>query len=137
MPYQWLGWIRICEEHGMTRSMNAKGRSPNNAAAEGGFSRLKAMLFHCHDWKSMAYGQFRERLAAYLTHYNQTRIKKSLGGKAQCNTAEALDWPHNHPGNIRTPASPQQLPNRWIYNPTTPQPARMRKNNVLALNGLP
>ena len=26
----------------------------------------------------MGYEEFRERLAAYLTHYNETRIKKSL-----------------------------------------------------------
>ena len=26
----------------------------------------------------MGYEVFRERLAAYLTHYNETRIKKSL-----------------------------------------------------------
>ncbi|TCF64790.1 transposase [Bifidobacterium longum subsp. longum] len=27
----------------------------------------------------MGFDEFRERLAAYLTHYNETRIKKSLG----------------------------------------------------------
>ena len=72
--YRWPGWIRICEENGLTRSMSAKGCSPDNAAAEGFFGRLKNEFFHCRDWKGVAYAEFRERLAAYLTHYNETRI---------------------------------------------------------------
>ena len=33
--YRWPGWIAICEEHGLTRSMSAKGCSPDNSACEG------------------------------------------------------------------------------------------------------
>ena len=44
--YRWPGWIGICEEHGLTRSMSAKGCSPDNAAAEGFFGRLKQEFFH-------------------------------------------------------------------------------------------
>ena len=40
--YRWPGWKAICEEHGLVRSMSRKGRSPDNAAAEGFFGRLKA-----------------------------------------------------------------------------------------------
>ena len=29
--YRWPEWIRICKEHGLTRSMSAKGCSPDNA----------------------------------------------------------------------------------------------------------
>ena len=76
--YRWDEWIRICEEHGLTRSMSAKGCSPDNAAAEGFFGRLKNELFYGRDWRGVGYEEFRERLAAYLTHYNETRIKKSL-----------------------------------------------------------
>ena len=76
--YRWDEWIRICEEHGLIRSMSAKGCSPDNAAAEGFFSRLKNELFYGRDWRGVGYEEFRERLAAYLTHYNETRIKKSL-----------------------------------------------------------
>ena len=50
--------------------MSAKGCSPDNAAAEG--------FFYGRDWRGVGYEEFRERLAAYLTHYNETRIKKSL-----------------------------------------------------------
>lgn len=77
--YRWPGWIRICEENGLMRSMSAKGCSPDNAAMEGFFGRLKNEFFHCRDWRRVPYEEFRERLAAYLTHYNETRIKKSLG----------------------------------------------------------
>lgn len=77
--YRWPGWIRICEEHGLTRSMSAKGCSPDNAAMEGFFGRPRNEFFHCRDWRGVGYGRFRERLAAYLTHSNETRIKKSLG----------------------------------------------------------
>lgn len=76
--YRWDEWIRICEEHGLIRSMIAKGCSPDNAAAEGFFGRLKNELFYGRDWRGVGYEEFRERLAAYLTHYNETRIKKSL-----------------------------------------------------------
>lgn len=77
--YRWPGWIRICEENGLTRSMSAKGCSPDNAAAEGFFGRLKNEFLHGRDWRGVGFEEFRERLAAYLTHYNETRIKKSLG----------------------------------------------------------
>lgn len=76
--YRWDEWIRICEEHGLIRSMSAKGCSPDNAGAEGFFGRLKNELFYGRDWRGVGYEEFRERLAAYLTHYNETRIKKSL-----------------------------------------------------------
>ena len=77
--YRWPGWIRICEEHGLTRSMSAKGCSPDNAAAEGFFGRLKNEFLYGRDWRGVGYDEFRRRLTAYLTHYNETRIKKSLG----------------------------------------------------------
>lgn len=41
IQYFWGGWIAICEEHGIARSMSRKGHSPDNAACEGFFGRLK------------------------------------------------------------------------------------------------
>ena len=77
--YRWDEWIRIREEHGLIRSMSAKGRGPDNAAAEGFFGRLRNGFFHGRDWRGVGFEEFRERLTAYLTHYNETGIKKSLG----------------------------------------------------------
>lgn len=88
--YRWPGRIRICEEHGLTRSMSAKGCSPGNAAMEGFFGRLKNEFFHCRDWRGVGYERFRERLAAYLTHFNETRIKKSLGWQSPVQYRKSL-----------------------------------------------
>lgn len=88
--YRWPGWIRICEENGLTRSMSAKGCSPDNAAMEGFFGRLKNEFFHCRDWRGVGYERFRERLAAYLTHSNETRIKKSLGWQSPVQYRKSL-----------------------------------------------
>ena len=59
--------------------MSAKGCSPDNAAAEGFFGRLKNELFYGRDWRGVGYEEFRERLAAYLTHYNETRTQEVTG----------------------------------------------------------
>ena len=39
--YRWPGWIAICDENHLTRSMSKKGCSPDNSAMEGFFGRLK------------------------------------------------------------------------------------------------
>ena len=80
--YRWDEWIRICRNHGITRSMSSKGCSPDNSAAEGFFGRLKNEFYHGRDWHGVTYQAFEERLTGYLTHYNQTRIKQSLGWKS-------------------------------------------------------
>ena len=39
--YRWPGWIERMEINGYTRSMSQKGYSPDNAACEGLFGRIK------------------------------------------------------------------------------------------------
>lgn len=39
--YRWPGWIEQVERVGLQRSMSRKGCSPDNAACEGFFGRLK------------------------------------------------------------------------------------------------
>lgn len=77
--YRWPGWIAICEEHGLVRSMSAKGCSPDNSACEGLFGRLKNEFFYHEDWQGVGAGEFMERLGGYLEYYNEGRIKRSLG----------------------------------------------------------
>ena len=77
--YRWPGWISICEENGLTRSMSAKGCSPDNAACEGFFGRLKNEFFHYRDWRGVTMEEFESRLEKYLEDYCEKRIKKSLG----------------------------------------------------------
>lgn len=77
--YRWPEWIAICERAGLTRSMSAKGCSPDNAACEGFFGRLKNEFFHYRDWAGVSLAEFAERLEAYLLYYRSGRIKRSLG----------------------------------------------------------
>ena len=73
------GWVAICEGAGLVRSMSAKGCSPDNAACEGFFGRVKNEFFHWRDWTGVGAGEFAERLDAYLRYYRDGRIKRSLG----------------------------------------------------------
>lgn len=78
--YCWPEWISICEEAGITRSMPANGRGPNNSAVEGFFDRMKNEAFCGRDWGGiMVYG-FIARIGEYIERYNTKRIKRSLSG---------------------------------------------------------
>ena len=77
--YRWPGWIGICEEHGLTRSMSAKGCSPDNAAAEGFFGRLKQEFFHERDFTGVTMDEFIRRLDEYMVWYRDERIKLEYG----------------------------------------------------------
>ena len=59
--------------------MSAKGSSPDNAACEGFFGRLKNEFFYYRDWTGISPETFMSELDAYLTYYDEGRIKRSLG----------------------------------------------------------
>ena len=77
--YRWPGWLSRMSEAKLTRSMSRKACSPDNAACEGFFGRLKNELFYPRDWKSVTVEQFIEVLDDYIRWYNEKRIKISLG----------------------------------------------------------
>ena len=77
--YRWPGWIRICDEHGLVRSMSRKGCSPDNARCEGFFGRLKAEFFYGCDWSGVTIDEFMGMLDEYLRWYRDVRIKSDLG----------------------------------------------------------
>ncbi|OZG51006.1 transposase [Pseudoscardovia radai] len=77
--YRWDGWISICEENGLVRSMSAKGCSPDNAAAEGFFGRLKQEFFHKRSFAGVSLREFIRRLDEYMTWYRDERIKTEFG----------------------------------------------------------
>lgn len=77
--YRWLGWIERMETNGYPRSMSQKGCSPDNAACEGLFGRIKNEFFYNRDWKDVSIEEFTQDLNEYLHWYNEKRIKKSLG----------------------------------------------------------
>ena len=76
--YRWPGWIRICDENGLVRSMSRKGCSPDDARCEGFFGRLKIEFFHGCDWAGVTLGEFMDMLDAYLRWYRDVRIKGDL-----------------------------------------------------------
>jgi transposase InsO family protein len=73
--YRWPGWKRICEEHGIVRSMSRKGRSPDNAAAEGFFGNLKNEFFHGRDWRGVTQERFIAMLDWWMRRYSTERLK--------------------------------------------------------------
>ena len=47
--YRWPGWLTRIRDAKLIRSMSRKGCSPDNAACEGFFGRLKTELFYPRD----------------------------------------------------------------------------------------
>lgn len=58
-----------------TRSMSRKGHSPDNAACEGFFGRLKVKFFRGRDWSGWTAGAFIAELSAYIGWYREGRLK--------------------------------------------------------------
>lgn len=77
--YRWPGWLSRIADASLVRSMSRKGYSPDNAACEGFFGRLKTELFYRGNWLSTTIEQFVETLNSYIRWYNEKRIKSSLG----------------------------------------------------------
>jgi transposase InsO family protein/transposase-like protein len=80
--YRWPGWLSRIEEAQLIRSMSRKACSPDNAACEGFFGRLKNEFFYSHDWLSTTIEEFVAALDAYMRWYNEARIKISLGSRS-------------------------------------------------------
>ena len=81
--YRSAEWIETTKAAGITRSMGKKGCSPDNAACEGFFGRMKTEMFYGHTWTSAA--QLETAINDYLIFYNTERLKTSLGGTIQEN----------------------------------------------------
>lgn len=88
--YRWPGWLTRIREARLTRSMSRKGCSPDNAACEGFFGRLKTELFYSRDWQTVSVAQFIEVVDSYIRWYNEKRIKISLGALSPVEYRESL-----------------------------------------------
>ncbi|MEO9150606.1 MAG: IS3 family transposase, partial [Burkholderiaceae bacterium] len=77
--YRWPGWLSRIADAKLIRSMSRKGCSPDNAACEGFFGRLKTEMFYPRNWQSTSVEQFTQALDSYIRWYNEKRIKISLG----------------------------------------------------------
>ena len=77
--YRWPGWLSRMHDAKLVRSMSRKGCSPDNAACEGFFERLKTELFYPRNWQDITIDQFIQIVDSYICWYNEKRIKISLG----------------------------------------------------------
>lgn len=56
--YRWPGWLSRMREAHLTRSMSRKACSPDNAACEGFFGRLKNEMYYPRSWFDTTVEQF-------------------------------------------------------------------------------
>lgn len=80
--YRWPGWISRISNAKLVRSMARKACSPDNAACEGFFGRLKTAIFYTRDWRSTTLEQIINKVDAYIRWCNEKRIKISLGARS-------------------------------------------------------
>ncbi len=88
--YRWPGWLTRVHNAKLTRSMSRKGCSPDNAACEGFFGRLKTELFYPRSWQDVSVDQFIGTVDAYIRWYNEKRIKISLGSMSPVEYRQSL-----------------------------------------------
>ncbi|WP_022981337.1 IS3 family transposase [Ideonella sp. B508-1] len=88
--YRWPGWLARIADAKLVRSMSRKGCSPDNAACEGFFGRLKTEMFFARDWLSTSIEDFIAALDAYIRWYNEARIKGSLGFRSPAQHRQRL-----------------------------------------------
>ncbi len=77
--YRWPGWLERVNAAGLIRSISRKGCSPDNAACEGFFGRLKTEMYYGRKWSGITPEKFMQHVDAYIRWYNERRIKLSLG----------------------------------------------------------
>ncbi|ECH9259084.1 IS3 family transposase [Salmonella enterica subsp. enterica] len=77
--YRWPGWLERVNAAGLIRSMSRKGCSPDNAACEGFFGRLKTEMYYGREWSGVTLENFMLHVDTYIRWYNEHRIKLSLG----------------------------------------------------------
>lgn len=81
--YRWPSWLSRVSDAKLVRSISRKACSPDNAACEGFFGRLKTELFYARDWRAAALKQFIKEADDYIRWYNERSIKVSLGARSQ------------------------------------------------------
>ncbi|EJZ6323015.1 IS3 family transposase, partial [Salmonella enterica] len=77
--YRWPGWLERVNAAGLIRSMSRKGCSPDNAACEGFFGRLKTEMYYGREWSGVTLENFMLHVDTYIRWYNEHRIKLSPG----------------------------------------------------------
>ena len=87
---RWPSWRDRMQSTNLIRWMSRKRYSPDNAACEGFFGRLKNEMFYPRDWKSTTIEAFIRAVHEYILWYNEKRIKISLGSLSPIEYRESL-----------------------------------------------
>ena len=88
--YRGPSWLSRIAEAKLVRSMSRKGCSPDNAACQGFFGRLKTEMFFSRDWLSTTTEKFVAAMEEYIRWYNDARIKISLGSRSPVEHRKSL-----------------------------------------------
>ena len=83
--------------------MSRKGCSPDNAACEGFFGRLKNEMFYGYSWSGVSINQFIDLLDKYIRWYAEKRIKISLVWNESVGLQTESGFGRLGPKNVRTP----------------------------------
>lgn len=67
------------DRYGLTRSTGTKGCSPDNAAAEGSFGRMKTESVYPGHWEERTRDGVLVLVDDCIRWYNHERVKRSLG----------------------------------------------------------
>ena len=80
-PWMPLPVARMARAHGTLRAdaMSAKGCSPDNAAAEGFFGRMKTEAVYPEKWEEHTRNEVLALVDEYIRWHDHERIKQSLG----------------------------------------------------------
>ena len=81
--YRAGSWIAACERAGVVRSMSRKGRSPDNAPAEGFFGQLKCGMYHGAG-ELLGPDGLEAEVARWAAWYNSGRLKSFGGDRRPC-----------------------------------------------------
>ena len=90
--YRWPGWIQRMRKAGLTRSMSKKGCSPDNAACEGFFGRLKNEMFYGRSWIGVSPNDFAQELDDYINWYSGKGHRNQLSGNRNPSTLADTDY---------------------------------------------
>lgn len=89
---RWPGWIGICRENRLVRSMSRKGRSCDNARMEGFFGTLKREFFRGRGWEGADRDGFMVELHRWLKWFRSGRISESLGWRTPDESRRLLGY---------------------------------------------
>ena len=76
---RWPGWLALMDRYGLIWSTGAKGCSPDNAAAEGFFGRMKTESVYPGHWEERTRDEVLVPVDDYIRWYDHERIKRPPG----------------------------------------------------------